>query len=66
MLTKKVASDLLDAAPGHLYVALDGHDDESFEKSAGFPTPTTIETAPAQFLQEKERRGEKNSKSPCR
>ena len=60
MLTKKVASDLLDAAPGHLYVALDGHDDESFEKIRGVPNAYhKSKRRLLKFLQEKERRGVK-------
>jgi len=58
MLTKKVASDLLDAAPAHLYVALDGHDDESFEKIRGVPNAYhKSKRRLLKFLQEKERRG---------
>ncbi len=60
MLTKKVASDLLDAAPGHLYVALDGHDDESFEKIRGVPNAYhKSKRRLLKFLQEKQRRGVK-------
>ena len=58
MLTKKVASDLLDAAPGHLYVALDGHDDASFEKIRGVPNAYhKSKKRLLKFLAEKERRG---------
>lgn len=60
MLTKKVASDLLDATPGHLYVALDGHDDASFEKIRGVKNAYhKSRKRLLKFLQEKERRGVK-------
>lgn len=58
MLTKKVASDLLDAAPRHLYIALDGHDDESFEKIRGVKNAYhKSKRRLLKFLREKERRG---------
>lgn len=60
MLTKKVASDLLDAAPGHLYVALDGHDDASFEKIRGVKNAyDKSKRRLLKFLKEKARRGVK-------
>ena len=37
MLTERVATQLLQSAPHALYVSLDGHDDESFEKIRGIP-----------------------------
>jgi radical SAM protein with 4Fe4S-binding SPASM domain len=37
MLTDRVATQLLGAEPHSLYVSLDGHDDESFEKIRGIP-----------------------------
>jgi radical SAM protein with 4Fe4S-binding SPASM domain len=66
MLTKKVASDLLDAAPRHLYVALDGHDDKSFEKIRGVPNAYhKSKKRLLNFLQEKERRGVKTKITLC-
>lgn len=58
MLTKKVARDLLDAGPRHLYVALDGHDDETFEKIRGVPNAYhKSKRRLLKFLEEKQRRG---------
>jgi radical SAM protein with 4Fe4S-binding SPASM domain len=37
MLNDRIATQLLQAAPHSLYVSLDGHDDESFEKIRGIP-----------------------------
>jgi radical SAM protein with 4Fe4S-binding SPASM domain len=35
MLTERVAHELLEARPAHLYCSLDGHDNESFEQIRG-------------------------------
>lgn len=35
MLTPETAAELLEANPAHLYISLDGHDNESFEKIRG-------------------------------
>jgi radical SAM protein with 4Fe4S-binding SPASM domain len=37
MLTPKVGRDLLEARPGTLYLSLDGHNDETFERIRGLP-----------------------------
>lgn len=37
MLNERVTTQLLESAPHALYVSLDGHDDESFEKIRGVP-----------------------------
>jgi radical SAM protein with 4Fe4S-binding SPASM domain len=58
MLTKKVASDLLDSNPRHLYVALDGHDDETFEQIRGVKNAYhKSKRRLLAFLKEKKRRG---------
>ena len=60
MLTTRVRRQLLDAEPAHLYVALDGHDDESFEKIRGVPEAyEKSRRRLLKFLDEKAQRGVK-------
>jgi len=58
MLKKKVANDLLDAHPRHLYIPLDGHDNKTFERIRGVADAyDKSKQRLIKFLKEKERRG---------